>query len=175
MSRTVKNISFSAMCLALCLILPLITGGIPKIGNMLSPMHIPVFICGFICGWQYGAIVGFTAPIMRSLIFTKPIMYPMAVSMSFELAVYGIVCAVLFRAFPQKKSNIYLSLILSMLSGRIVWGLARYIMAGLGGSDFNFSMFVAGAFTQAIPGIICHIIIVPLIIMVLKKTKLITN
>lgn len=173
MSKTVKNISFSAMCLALCMVLPLITGGIPKIGNMLSPMHIPVFICGFICGWQYGAVVGFAAPIMRSLIFTKPVMYPMAVSMAFELAVYGIICGILYRLLPKKNANIYVTLILSMFSGRIVWGIARYIMAGLSGSEFDISMFIAGAFTDAVPGIICHIIIVPLIIMVFRKTNLI--
>lgn len=173
MSKTVKNLCFSAMCLALCMILPLITGGIPRIGNMLSPMHLPVFICGFVCGWQYGAIIGFTAPIMRSLIFTKPVMYPMAIGMAFELAAYGFICGILYKLFPKKNAYIYPALIISMFAGRIVWGISRYIMAGLSGSDFNISMFIAGAFTNAIPGIICQVIIIPLIIIALKKTKLI--
>ena len=55
----------SALFLALCLVLPILTGGIPAIGNMLLPMHIPVLLCGLICGWQYGLVVGFVAQLLR--------------------------------------------------------------------------------------------------------------
>ncbi|MBQ2847939.1 MAG: ECF transporter S component [Clostridia bacterium] len=175
MSRTVKNLTFSAMFLALCMVLPVITGGIPQIGNALSPMHIPVFLCGFICGWQYGASIGFVAPLMRSIIFSKPVMYPAAVGMSFELAAYGLICGVLYKVLPKKPVYIYIGLIISMLGGRMVWGIARYIMAGLSGSEFSVSMFVSGAFTTALPGIICHLIVVPLIIMVFEKRIFIKN
>ncbi len=169
--RAVKRIAFSAMFLALCMVLPMITGGIPQIGNALAPMHIPVFLCGFICGWPYGVVVGITAPIMRSMIFQAPIMYPTAIAMAFELATYGFLSGILYKIFPKKNGYLYLSLIISMLGGRIVWGLSRYIMAGLSGSVFNISMFLASAFTQAIPGIIFHIITVPLIVILLKKIK----
>lgn len=160
------------MFLALCIILPFITGGVPQIGNAISPMHIPVLICGFVCGWQYGAVVGFIAPLMRSLMFLMPPMYPKAVSMAFELAAYGLLCGLLYKAFPKKNVYIYPALIISMLGGRAVWGIARYIMAGLSGSEFSMAMFVAGAFTQAVPAIICHILLVPLVVMAFKKTKL---
>lgn len=172
MKKTVKNLTLSAMFLALCIILPFITGGVPQIGNAISPMHIPVLICGFVCGWQYGAVVGFIAPLMRSLMFLMPPMYPKAVSMAFELAAYGLLCGLLYKAFPKKNVYIYPALIISMLGGRAVWGIARYIMAGLSGSEFSMAMFVAGAFTQAVPAIICHILLVPLVVMAFKKTKL---
>lgn len=173
MNRIVKNTVFSAMFLALCIVLPVITGGIPQIGNMISPMHIPVFICGFVCGWQYGAVVGFVAPLLRSSVFHMPVMYPTAVAMAFELAAYGVVCGMLYKIFPKKNIYVYLSLIISMLSGRFVWGAARYIMAALSASEFSFAMFLSGAFAEAFPAIICHIIIVPLVVMALKKSKLI--
>lgn len=172
MKKTVKNLTLSAMFLALCMILPFITGGVPRIGNAISPMHIPVLICGFVCGWQYGAAVGFIAPLMRSLMFLMPPMYPKAVSMAFELAAYGLLCGLLYKAFPKKNVYIYPALIISMLGGRAVWGIARYIMAGLSGSEFSMAMFVAGAFTQAVPAIICHILLVPPVVMAFKKTKL---
>lgn len=172
MKKTVKNLTLSAMFLALCMILPFITGGVPQIGNAISPMHIPVLICGFVCGWQYGAAVGFIAPLMRSLLFSMPPMYPKAVSMAFELAAYGLLCGLLYKAFPKKNVYIYPALIISMLGGRAVWGIARYIMAGLSGSEFSMAMFVAGAFTQAVPAIICHILLVPPVVMAFKKTKL---
>ena len=172
MKKTVKNLTLSAMFLALCMILPFITGGVPQIGNAISPMHIPVLICGFVCGWQYGAAVGFIAPLMRSLLFIMPPMYPVAVSMAFELAAYGLLCGLLYKAFPKKNVYLYPALIISMLGGRAVWGIACYIMAGLGGSEFSMAMFVAGAFTQAVPAIICHILLVPPVVMAFKKTKL---
>ena len=169
--RTVKKIAFAAMFLALSMVLPIITGGIPQIGNALAPMHLPVFLCGFICGGSYGALVGLIAPIMRSFIFQAPVIYPTGLAMSFELATYGLMSGLLFKLFHKNNKYLYLSLFLSMIIGRIIWGISRYIMAGLSGSVFNLSMFLAGAFTQAIPGIICNIILVPLIVMLFKKVK----
>ncbi len=170
--RTVKNLVFSAMLLALCMVLPFVTGGIPRIGNLIAPMHIPVFICGFLCGWQYGAVIGFIAPLMRSMLFSMPVMYPTAAAMAFELAAYGLICGILNKLFPKKSVYLYPALIISMIGGRAIWGLSRYIMAGLSGSEFSIAMFLAGAFTEAIPGIICHIVIVPLAVIALRKTKL---
>ncbi len=173
MNKTIKNTVFSAMFLALCLVLPLITFGSTQIGNAISPMHIPVLICGFVCGWQYGAIVGFVAPLLRYLIFQMPPIYPIGSAMAFELAAYGLLCGILYKAFPKKNACIYPALIISMLGGRVVWGIARYIMAGLSGSEFSFAMFLSGAFLEAVPAIVCHIIIVPLVVMVFKKAKFI--
>lgn len=161
------------MFLALCIVLPLITFGSTQIGNAISPMHIPVLICGFVCGWQYGAIVGFVAPLLRYLIFQMPPIYPIGSAMAFELAAYGLLCGVLYKAFPKKNVYIYPALIISMLGGRVVWGIARYIMAGLGGSEFSFAMFLSGAFIEAVPAIICHIIIVPLVVIAFRKAKFI--
>ena len=69
MNKYIKKLIYSAMCLALCLVLPFLTGQIPEIGKALSPMHIPVFLCGFLCGWPWAPAVGALAPILRSLLF----------------------------------------------------------------------------------------------------------
>jgi len=47
---TVRKLAASGVCLALCLVLPFLTGQIREIGNMLCPMHIPVLLAGFVCG-----------------------------------------------------------------------------------------------------------------------------
>ena len=52
MSNNTKRLVLAGMFLALCLVLPFLTGQIPEIGSALSPMHIPVLICGFVCGWR---------------------------------------------------------------------------------------------------------------------------
>ena len=45
MKKTVKNLTLSAMFLALCMILPFITGGVPQIGNAISPMRAYLWLC----------------------------------------------------------------------------------------------------------------------------------
>lgn len=87
----VRKIVYSALFLALAMVLPFLTGQIPEIGAALSPMHIPAILCGFICGWPWGLAVGFISPILRSLIFGMPPMMPKAIGMAFEIATYGAV------------------------------------------------------------------------------------
>lgn len=172
MKNNIRKLTLSAMFLAMCLLLPFLTGQIPEIGNMLCPMHIPVLLCGIICGWQYGAVVGFIAPVMRSAIFSAPVMMPAAVSMAFELATYGIIIGILYSSLKKNNINIYVSLIAAMIGGRVVWGVARFIIAQLTGSVFSFQMYLSGALLTAIPGIICQIILIPIIIIALKKAHL---
>lgn len=160
----VNKLGLSAMFMALGLVLPFFTGQIQNIGNMLLPMHIPVFLCGLICGWKYGAVVGFILPLMRSVLFGMPVMFPNAVAMAFELMTYGLVVGLIYVGF--KKKNIiktYISLIVAMISGRIVWAVAQLIILGMLGSAFTAKMFIAGAFLNAIPGIIVQLILIPMI------------
>ena len=170
-----RRLTFSALYLAMALVLPFITGQIPEIGAMLSPMHIPVLLCGFVCGWQWGLAVGLIAPILRSLLFGMPTLYPAAIAMTLELAVYGALSGILYKLLPRKIWSIYVSLILAMIGGRLAWGGARYVLAGLSGSEFPVSAFLAGAVLNAIPGIILHIVLIPLLVMVLEKAKLTMN
>jgi hypothetical protein len=85
------------------------------------------------------------------------------------------VAGILYKKLPKTVWNLYLSLIAAMLLGRVVWGLARFILAGLAGTSFSFAMFLSGAFIEAVPGIICHIVLVPLVVLALKKAKLMVN
>lgn len=174
-SLQIRKLTYAALFLALALVLPFLTGQIPQIGSALSPMHIPVLLCGFLVGWPWGLAVGFIAPLLRSLIFGMPVIVPGAVAMAFELAVYGLVSGILYRLLPKKKWSIYVTLIVAMLAGRVIWGIARLIIAGLSGNSFTWALFLAGAFTNAIPGIILHIILIPVIVMVLERAGLSLN
>lgn len=164
-----KKLVYSAMCLALCLVLPFLTGQIPQVGSMLLPMHIPVLLCGFLCGGGWGAAVGFTAPLLRHLIFSMP-PAPGCYSMAFELAVYGLVVGLLYKRLGKGVKSIYVSLICAMVAGRAVWGVAQIAILGLG--SFPFSAFVAGALTSAIPGILLQLVLIPLLVRALDKAKI---
>ena len=126
-SLSLRRLAYSAMALALCLVLPFLTGQIPQIGQM----HLPVLLCGFLCSWQWGLAVGFLAPLLRSALFHMPVFYPMALCMAFEMAAYGALCGWLYRRLPRRKSSLYLALIGAMIGGRLVWGLAEILLLGL--------------------------------------------
>lgn len=166
-----RKIVLSALFLALCLVLPIITGGIPTIGNMLLPMHIPVLICGLICGWPYGLVIGFVAPLLRSVLFGMPPMYPIAIAMSFELAAYGLIIGLLYaRVRRQSIATLYASLLAAMVGGRLVWGLAEIVLLGMGGNAFTFQAFLSGALLTAVPGIILQLVLIPAVMVALDRT-----
>ncbi len=178
--REIFNICFAGLSIAVAYILPFLTGQIPEIGSMISPMHIPVFICGMICGYKYGMIVGFVSPLLRSLTLTMPPLYPTAICMSFELATYGFISGLLFNHLIKKTSklvtSIYLSLIISMIIGKIVFGLSHFTI-GLFDSQnaYTFKLFILSTIVNVWPGIIIHIIIVPAVILTMYKTKLLKD
>lgn len=174
-TSNIRKLIYSALFLALAIVLPFLTGQIQQFGQMLCPMHIPVMLCGFLCGWQWGLAVGAIAPVLRSLTVGMPTLYPIAVCMAFELAVYGLLCGLLYKKLKLGKFTIYASLIISMLSGRAVWGAARFICSGLDASKFGFSAFISGAFTTAIPGIIVQLVVVPPIVMLIRRQNISKN
>mgnify|MGYP003289874149 CR=1 FL=1 len=169
MNHKVNKLVYASLFLALALALPFLTGQIPQIGAMLTPMHFPVLLCGYLCGWQWGAVVGFVAPLLRSVLFGMPVMYPMAVCMALELATYAAVSGMLYLSLPQKRCFLYLSLAVAMISGRLIWGLARFLCAGLDADAFGLSAFWAGAFGMSIPGILLQLVIVPVLVTVAEK------
>ena len=174
-SLQVRKLTYAALYLAIALVLPFVTGQIPEIGAMLCPMHIPALLCGFMCGWPWGAVVGFIAPLLRSVVFGMPVLFPTAVAMAFELAVYGTLAGLLYRLLPRKKWTVYVVLILSMIGGRIVWGIVSLILAGLSGNSFTWAMFIAGAVTNAIPGIIMHLVLIPSLVILMERAGLTLN
>ena len=159
----------SAMFLALALVLPLLTGQLQQIGRALNPMHIPVLLCGFFCGPLYGFAIGLIAPLLRFVFFGMPPIMPFGIGMSLELATYGLVSGLLYSKLPKKKSSVYIALLVTMAAGRVVWGISRVVFYGLGVYEFGWKAFIAGALLDAIPGIVIQIILIPIIVIALKR------
>ena len=164
-----RRLILSALFLSLGLVLPFLTMQIPELGSALLPMHLPVLLCGALCGWAYALPVGAILPILRFALFGMPPIYPTGLSMSLELAAYGAVmglCYYLVRGRRGRYSrlHVFLSLIISMLAGRAVWGVAQAVLLGVAGKPFGMQAFLAGAFLNAIPGILLQLVLVPLIV-----------
>ena len=169
----IRHLTYAAVCLALCLALPFLTGQVPQIGSALCPMHLPVLLAGFLCGPWWAAAVGAVAPLLRHALFGMPPLFPTAVAMTFELLTYGLVSGLLYRRLHERRAaGIYLSLIAAMAAGRIAWGAAMVVLLGLGDSAFTWGAFWAGAITGAIPGILLQLILIPALVLALRKAGL---
>ena len=163
------RMTLAALCLALAYVLPFLTGQIPTVGKMLCPMHLPVLLCGFLCGPVWGLVVGAIAPLLRSLTLGAPPLFPMAISMSLELLTYGAMAGILYRVFPPKRLYVVVSLVLAMLSGRAVWGVAMAILMNVASRPFGWSAFLTGAFVEAVPGILIQLLLIPTVVILITR------
>jgi thiamine transporter ThiT len=168
----VKKSIITAVCLALCVVVPQAFHAIPNAGSVYLPMHIPILLCGLICGWQYGLLCGLAGPALSTL-FTgmPPVAYlpPMLV----ECAVYGLVSGLMMQIIRTKKVyvDLYASLIIAMLSGRIVAGLARALIFARG--NFTMAAWTTSYFVTGLPGIIIQLVLIPSIVYALMQARLI--
>lgn len=167
-----RNLALSAMFLALAFIIPFATGQVPQINSVLCPMHIPIFLCGFMCGKGYGFVLGAVAPILRSVIFTAPIMFPTAIAMAFELAAYGFLSGLLYETLPKKNINIYTSFLVSKILGRAAWGIAHFFLLGFDTGSYNISTFWTTGIVSALPGTAIQLLLIPPIIIIVKNKNL---
>ena len=163
------RLTIAALMLAFCMVLPFLTGQVQQIANKVSLMHLPVMLCGFFCGPWYGLAVGIIAPLMRSFLFHMPAMFPNAIGMAFELGTYGLVTGLLYRLLPKKTGYIYVSLVAAMLLGRLVWGLSRTALAGLGGDPFTLKLFLTNGFVNAVPAVALQLLVVPVLVMAVYR------
>ena len=169
-----KNLVLTALFIALGIVLPIAFHVVPNGGVLFSPMHIPVLICGLVTGPIEGLICGIVTPALSSVLTGMP-PAPRLPGMMVELAVYGLVGGLMMRLLKDNKNfgKIYLALIVTMLCGRIAGGLVNALILNAG--NYTLKMWLTGYFLNGLPGIISHLIIVPLIVRALQKTKLSVN
>ena len=164
-NQRTRNLVFASVFLALAFTLPFLTGQIKEIGDSLLPMHLPVMLCGMICGPWYGLTVGISTPLLRGAFFGMPPIYPNAIWMCLELGTYGLVLGLLYNKLKRKTTPfVILYTVCAMICGRIVWGIAKAVLMGLGNKTFTFYMFFVGGFADALPGIIIQLILIPVVI-----------
>lgn len=178
----VYSLVLSAMLLALGLVLPLLTGQLQTIGQLISPLHIPVLICGLCCGWKWGLGVGIILPILRAFTFGMPPFPNTALPMAFELGAYGLLTGLLYPLFLrlfQKKSHLpamLTALVLAMIGGRLVGGAAKALLLSFGligtRDPYTFAAFFASYFTGTAVGAVIHIVLIPAVVTALEKAKL---
>ncbi len=167
-----RKLVLMAIFIALGIVLPMAfhffgTG----LASIISPMHIPVFIAGAFMGPMGGIVVGAATPVLSSLLTGMPPVIPMLPIMFVELIIYGGVIGYLFKA---KKMNIFLSMVVSMLLGRIGMGVVVWFLVhvfNIGYLPANPVIYIQAAVIKGLPGIIIHLIVVPLVINYLQNSR----
>ena len=130
-------------------------------------MHIPPLLAGFLLGPASGIIVGVLAPGLSHLLTGMPPTYAVPL-MSLELPMYGLIAGL---AYKRLGINVYISLILAMIVGRIMFGLG---LLGLGlfiDLPYSAAKFFStgGAIVSGLPGIAVQIVAIPIIVAALKR------
>ena len=167
----VKKLVICAVCIALCVVVPMAFHAIPNGGTVFLPMHIPVLLCGLICGWPYGTICGLLGPALSSLITGMP---PAAMmpAMMVECAVYGCVGGALLDKVHTGKiyGDLYICLPIAMLCGRIVSGIAKALIFAPG---TTLAAWATVSFVTGLPGIVIQLVLIPTIVYALMRARLI--
>lgn len=164
--KTTNRMVLSGMLVAVGLVLPFFTAhALGFAGSILLPMHIPVFLMGLLCGPFYGAIGGILIPVLSSLLTGMPPAFPMLPIMVGELFAYGLLSGLLYKKY---KIPLYLSLIMAMVGGRIVYGLILAALVTTNNPAIQ-TMSVSGALIQGIPGILIQLVIIPVIVVATNK------
>ena len=170
-SNPVNRLVFSAVCAALCLVLPMAFHSIPNAGSVILPMHIPVLLCGLVCGWPYGLICGIVGPLLSGILTGMP---PAAMlpSMMVECGTYGFVTGLMMRYVRTGRptADLYISMVTAMILGRTVAGLAKALIFTPGTAPFAW---VTTSLVAGIPGIVIQLILMPAVLYALTKARLI--
>ena len=168
-----KKISLGAVFLALGIVLPFLTAQLKQLGSMLLPMHIPIMLAGLVCGGPVGCMIGFICPLLRSFLFGMPYLYPNAIAMAFELAVYGGVSGFVYSNRTNKNTlSVFIGIIPAMLAGRAVFGIAKALLLMLSqNNSYSFTAFVMSAFVNSFPGIVLQLILVPVVMSYINKFR----
>lgn len=166
----VKRMVTTAICAAMCVVLPLAFHAIPNAGAIMLPMHIPVLLCGLVCGWQYGFVCGLIGPLLSS--FTGMPSMAVLPGMMVECAVYGLVTGILMRLVRTGKptADLYISMVSAMFLGRLLSGFAKSLVFTPGTAPFAW---VTTSLVTGIPGIIVQLVVMPVLVLALTRAGLI--
>ena len=168
---SIKRLTLTALCIALCVVVPMAFHVIPNAGAVMLPMHIPVLLCGLVCGWQYGLRCGILGPLVSSVMTGMP---PAAMlpGMMVECGMYGGVGGLMMDRVRTGSlyADLYISLPVAMLMGRVISGIVKALILTPG---LSFTAGATASFVTALPGISIQLILLPTLIVALTRASLI--
>lgn len=167
----IKKLVLTAVCAALCVVVPIAFHAIPNAGGIFLPMHIPVLLCGMMCSWPFGLACGIIGPLLSSILTGMPLPAVLP-GMMVECAVYGCASGILMRYIRtgSRYADLYLSLVPAMLLGRVISGIVKALILTPG---LSLAAWATASFVTSLPGIAIQLVLIPALILGLERAKLI--
>ncbi len=164
-----RFITHSALYLSLAVLLPIGFHAFGLGGRVFLPMHLPVLLAGFLVGPASGLLVGILAPTLSYLLTGMPPTYALPL-MSAELPIYGLIAGL---AYVRLQMNVYISLIIAMIAGRLVFGLCLFLLGMFIDLPYDAAMFFssAGAIVSGLPGIAVQLALVPVLVAAIRRKR----
>jgi hypothetical protein len=170
----IRTYAVIAVFTALSVLTPWAFHQYPAAGPTWLPMHFFVFIAALTCGWQAGIIVGLATPLASFAITGMP---PSTVlpQILVEVTFYGLVAGLLRQ---KLNLNVAMSLLGAMVAGRAalliavfaVQAATGHVYSPLGPSATPLAA-VGNTISQAWPGIVAQIALIPVVMWVIGRIK----
>ena len=166
MKNNLTQIAAAGLFVAFGLVLPMMFHAV-GLGSTFLPMHIPDLLAGFMLDAPVALVVGAMTPFLSSMFTGMPPAFPVMPYMVFELATYGFVTSYLYR---KLNLNVYVSLIGSMICGRIVAGIVVWALTMLFAARLPAPIaFIASSVVTGLPGIVIQLVFIPAVVVALEK------
>jgi hypothetical protein len=162
-----QQITLTSLFIALCVIVPFIFH-LVGLGMMFLPMFLPILSAGFLIEFPVAVLVGLFGPLASSLATGMPPLFPTAVSMIAEGTVAAGLVSFLFHF---KKISLWLTLPVALVAERITRVIMIFLILPLFGLPAREWSIIE--ITITLPGIALQLILIPLVIFMLWKSKII--
>ena len=156
----IGTVLFSGLGIAIPRIFHILVGS--SAGVTFLPMHFMVLISAIVFGITSSCIVAGSSVIFSYLLTGMPALARMPY-MLIELIIYGILLGLF-----NKKFNSYISLIATMILGRILYAGVLFASVNLLGLN-GYGISVMQSIKSGIPGIVLQLALVPVLAMIVKK------
>ncbi len=162
-----KHYMYGSFFLGLAVLIPQFFHMAGVAGTIFLPMHIPVMLAGMLVCPMIGLYVGIFAPVISYLLTgMPPVSPPIMPLMIVELGAYGFMSGLLYRIL---KKNVYVSLIISMVAGRMALAAAAFAAMQFFGFKLSPIIYVKGAVVTGLPGIVMQLVLVPTLVVLVRK------
>ncbi|MDZ7264778.1 MAG: hypothetical protein ONB16_09355 [candidate division KSB1 bacterium] len=164
-----KQIALIALFIALCILVPFLFH-LVGLGKMLLPMFLPILLAGFVIKFPAAILVGLLGPWISALVTGMPPLFPTALSMSVEGAMTSGLAAFLHH---QKRFPLWLCLMVAVIAqraARIAMLLLILPLFGLPAKTLSLADF-----TYSFPGVVLQLVLIPIILKLLWKMKIVVR
>ncbi len=173
MNKNINRLTAGGVLIAFAILIPQLfhLTGVPQSGKVFLPMHIPVLLSGFALGPVFGLLVGIFSPIISSAMTGMPDLARLPF-MIFELATYGFISGLLYNTLKlqRKKYGIYVSLVVAMITGRVVYAITLTVAANIFNIACGGPIAAISATVTGVIGIVIQIVVIPPMIYLLEKS-----